>query len=517
MNHLIKRTYLFTGIFCLLLCLLPIGLSQDATESSTQETSVETEATSTTEENTEENTESNVETSTETGTTETDEVVEETMTEEVAEESEPVAEKSEELTEESEPVAEEATEESASVQSTNEETTKVEAEGTPMTESETSGDESTEEDTTVQNTLQNDEEFGIESTEEIPNPEAVEEPAGETPVSEEESTEASAGESEFTTDETADTSEETGATETTETSDEGNEQANQRVITIDYSGGNRKAVDFRYGPWIYTHPDEEGVVGAVGTEENSQLTIYAKEAELKAPEDVLIATAGERVANFTGGVRVSRKRLTAIGEGLEYSEETGFGELSAEDRIDITVLPKENDGDITTITAAAATFDVDTDVSVSRGEVTLESGTQSAEAEEITFEEGLDLAVMTSPDGQVVIKRASDDGELIITADIVRVLTDNKKLMASGNATLVDGSITTTGEVVFFDDAIERAEVFGTPENLAVSIDSEFDVTIKGQRLDQRIDLDLVQILDDTAEIIWDEADFLLTSETSTE
>ena len=517
MNHLIKRTYLFTGICCLLLCLLPIGLSQDATESSTQETSVEKEATSTTEENsgetTEENTESSVETSTETGTTETDEVIEETMTEEVAEESE-------ESTEESEPVVEEATEESASVESTNEETTNVEAEETPMTESETSGDESTEEDTTVQNTLQNDEEFGIESTEEIPNPEAVEEPDAETAVSEEESaegSEASADEvtdNEFTTEEEADTSEETG---TTETSDAGNEQANQRVITIDYSGGNRKAVDFRYGPWIYTHPDEEGVVGAVGTEENSQLTIYAKEAELKAPEDVLIATAGERVANFTGGVRVSRKRLTAIGEGLEYSEETGFGELSAEDRIDITVLPKENDGDITTITAAAATFDVDTDVSVSRGEVTLESGTQSAEAEEITFEEGLDLAVMTSPDGQVVIKRGSDDGELIITADIVRVLTDNKKLMASGNVTLVDGSITTTGEVVFFDDAIERAEVFGTPENLAVSIDSEFDVTIKGQRLDQRIDLDLVQILDDTAEIIWDEADFLLTSETSTE
>jgi len=326
-------------------------------------------------------------------------------------------------------------------------------------------------------------------------------------------------ESSTATESTEDTTTQEDTSDASNTDNSGNQaqdnNASERVITIEYSGGNRKAVDFRYGPWIYSHPNEEGIIGAVGSQGNSQLTVYAKEAELKAPEDVLIATAGERVATFTDGVRVERKRLTALGESLEYSEETGFGELLAQEQIDITVLPKEADGDTTEIQATSATFDVDTDVSVSRGGVTLKSGSQSGEAEEVTFEQGLDLAVMSNPDGQVTLKRSSGDSELTITADSVRVLTESKKLMATGNVKLVDGAITTTGEIVFFDDEIERAEVFGTPDNLAISIDSEFDITIKGQRLEQLIDLDLVEILDETAPSVWDEADFLLTSEMS--
>ena len=546
MKLLFKKAYITIGTGILCMCLLTVGLSQSTAQSTTEnssdtnaETTSESVSTTSTEaatdseekDDTDASAEATKETSADASTdtaTEPDTVTgtEEAETEE-AEVSNTDKATSTEVMEESPAEADEAQVDSESTEEVKESNT-AEDTSTEMTEETQVDGESTEGISVseeVETTSTAADEVSAETADESSTEASAESEAESSSPKLEEEVSQDQSSVEEASDETSGEVEEASETEAeVEVDDTDTKKANERVITIEYSGGTRKAVDFRYGPWIYSHPEDEGIIGKVGVEdeqdkkdEDSQLSVYAKEAELKAPEEVLIATAGERVANFTGGVRVQRKRLIAIGEALEYSEETGFGELSAQERVDITVAPKENDGDITTITAASATFDVDTDVSISRGEVTLESGTQSAEAESITFEQGLDLAVMTSPDSQVVIKRGSGDDEVTITADTVRVLTNSKKLMASGNVTLVDGLIMTTGEVVFFDDEIERAEVFGTAENLAKSVDSEFDVTLTGQRLEQRIDLDLVQILDETAEIIWDEADFLLTSELSTE
>lgn len=512
MTKLFQKNFLqLLAIGCLCLSLLTVGISQDSssatdaiestTETTMEENAQSTEDVSTTDESTEE---TNLETATDSEASENSE----TPTSEEANDTETSSNESEANLEEVD----------SSSDATSEETTETEEATTSTETTETSAtnesDDITTEGTSSEETGSDVNSDNVNTESESDSTEASEDTTSETT----ENTDTEITEEEQPSEEN--TQEEAVEEETSENTEADNsDNSNERVITVEYSGGNRKAVDFRYGPWIYSHPDEEGIIGTVGTDENedSQLFIYAQEAELKAPEDVLIATAGERIATFTGGVRVERKRLTALGEALEYSEETGFGELSAEERIEITVLPKENDGELTEIEADAATFNVDTDVSVSRGGVTLENGSQSAVAEEITFEQGLDLAVITSPEGQVTVTRSNEDGDLIITADTIRVLTENKKLMASGDVTLVDGAITTTGQVVFFDDEIERAEVFGTPDNVAVSIDSEFDVTIKGERLEQRIDLDLVEILDETVPDIWDEVDFLLSSEANSE
>ena len=66
--------------------------------------------------------------------------------------------------------------------------------------------------------------------------------------------------------------------------------ASERLINITYDGGTRNSPDLRYGPYVYAHPDPEGVVAEV-----SNLTIYTQQGELRAPEGVLIAEAeGER-------------------------------------------------------------------------------------------------------------------------------------------------------------------------------------------------------------------------------
>ncbi|MEZ4629388.1 MAG: LptA/OstA family protein [Deinococcales bacterium] len=283
--------------------------------------------------------------------------------------------------------------------------------------------------------------------------------------------------------------------------------SSERLITIEYSGGSRTAPDLRYGPYVYSHPDPEGIVGTV-----SNLNIYGSQAELKAPEGVLIAEAeGQREASFAGGVRVNRGRLNANGDILSYSESTGFGVLAGNEGVHIIVEPSRAESDPAEIQADSATFDVDNDVSVSRGKVLLVNGSQSAEADEVTFEEGRDLAKMVKENGQVTARRQNDDGtELIITADILRVLTDQNKLLAMGNVTLIDGAIRSTGDRVFFDDKLSRAEILGNP---AISVDEENGVELQGPRLEQRTDIDVVQVLDDTAESLWNEEDFILNSE----
>lgn len=286
------------------------------------------------------------------------------------------------------------------------------------------------------------------------------------------------------------------------------EGANERLITITYDGGTRNSPDLRYGPYVYAHPDPEGVVAEV-----SNLTIYTQQGELRAPEGVLIAEAeGERTAGFTGGVRVVQGRLTATGPALEYSEATGRGVMPQETAIVVT--PAERGDDVTNIAADTVTFDVDTDTSVSRGNVTLTSGNQDAEAQELVFEEGRDLAVLTDEGGRAVARRENDDGtSLTITADEIRVLTGSDVLLATGNVEIVDGAVTSTGSTVYYDDETSRAEIIGNP---ARSVDEEFGSTITGGRIEQRTDTDVVRQLSDPTPS-FDAAQFRLTSETEAE
>lgn len=285
----------------------------------------------------------------------------------------------------------------------------------------------------------------------------------------------------------------------------------KRIITIAYDGGNRSAPDLRYGPYQYSHPEEEGLIATV-----SNLTIYGQNAELKAPEGVLISEAeGQRESIFSGGVRVTRGRLTALGKEITYSEQTGFGVLTAEDLVDITIEPKESDEDPAEITAETATFDVDTDISVSRGNVTLINGSQSAQADEMTFEEDRDLAKLVNEVGQVIAtKQDEENGELIINADIMRVLTEEDKLFATGNVTLIDGDITSSGDTIFFDDTASRAEIIGNP---AVSVNAAEGITISGARIEHLTDIDVIELLDDSVPTEFSEVEFLLTSELSEE
>jgi lipopolysaccharide export system protein LptA len=280
--------------------------------------------------------------------------------------------------------------------------------------------------------------------------------------------------------------------------------ADERIITITYDGGTRSSPDLRYGPYVYEHPQPDGVAATV-----SNLEIFAQRGELRAPEGVLIAEAeGQREASFTGGVRVERGRLTATGTTLNYSEATGRGVMP--ERTEILVTPETEDDDEVRITTDEVTFDVDTDTSVSRGNVTLTSGSQSGEAQELTFEEGRDLAVLVSDEGQVTVRRENDDGTfLTITADAVRVLTGEDTLLGVGNVTILDGDITTTGDTVYYDDEAARAEVIGNP---AVSVDEAFGSRITGGRIEQRTDIDSVQQLQDPTPS-FDTAQFDLTSE----
>jgi lipopolysaccharide export system protein LptA len=284
------------------------------------------------------------------------------------------------------------------------------------------------------------------------------------------------------------------------------QDSERRIISIDSSGGTQSG-NLRFGPIEYRHPNPEGIVATVST-----LTIYAQLAELRGPEGeqmTLTDARGRRFATFTEGVRVTRGRLDATGPELFYSEEAGLGTLSGS--INITVAPQAVDEAPVLIRADSTEFDVDNDVSISRGNVQLENGRQSAEADELLFEEERNLARLVREGMQVTAVRIDDDGnELVISADEIRVLTDEDKLFARGNVTIIDGDITSQGDIVFFDDTTSRAEVIGNP---ATSVDRANDVEVSGARLEQLIDLSIVRVLDATVPPLADETDFQLTSE----
>jgi len=282
--------------------------------------------------------------------------------------------------------------------------------------------------------------------------------------------------------------------------------SDNRIITIDGSGGTQRG-NLRSGPIIYEHPDPQGIRATVST-----LTILGSFVELSAPEGTSISRGGQRVARFQGGVDVERGRLTATGPDLEYDEATGLGVLGQQ--ASVTVAPTEDGDEPVLITADQVAFDVDTDRSTSTGSVHLVNGNQTADADQLVFEEDANLGVLTSADGQAVITRLDEDGStMTITADEIRVLTDVNRLYARGNVTVVDGSITSTGAVVFFDDETGIAEVIGDTANPARSVDADSGASLVTDRIKQDIEFDFFEAIDASVPSEFDPAAFALRGE----
>jgi lipopolysaccharide transport protein LptA len=286
-------------------------------------------------------------------------------------------------------------------------------------------------------------------------------------------------------------------------------QTNQkRVITIDDSGGTQSG-NLRFGPIVYEHPDPFGIKATVST-----LTIYGHHAVLKAPDGVSIFKGGQRTATFDGGVKVERGRLTATGPALTYSEATGLGTLQG--GADVTVAPEKQGGDPVKITADQVQFDVDTDRSTSSGHVSLVNGNQAAKAGTLVFEEKRNLGQLTEKGGQATITRTDADGKkLVITADEIRVLTDQKKLYATGNVTVVDGTITSKGATVFFDDTKAIAEVLGSSGHPATAVDSKNGSSLRADRIKQDVKYDYFEAIDASAPSQFDKAAFDMTPPTA--
>jgi len=287
------------------------------------------------------------------------------------------------------------------------------------------------------------------------------------------------------------------------------QDSEKRIISIDSSGGTQTG-NLRYGPIVFEHPDPEGIKAVV-----SNLEIYANKAELRGPETegerlTLAKAKGQRIAIFPNGVRIIRSRLEASGPVLSYNEATGLGVLTG--GVDIVVSPKDetSDAEPVFINANQVEFDVDTDISISKGEVSLVNGKQKAEADELEYEEDRTLGVLSCEE-ICTATRLDDDGTVVtITAKEIRVLTDSNLLYATGDVTVIDANLITSGDSVFFDDEKNVAEITGSP---AVSVDSTEGVTVRGDRLLQDIEYDVVEVIDASVKSEFSKDSFILTRE----
>lgn len=218
--------------------------------------------------------------------------------------------------------------------------------------------------------------------------------------------------------------------------------------------------DLRSGPLTFRGNPVKATV--------SSLQIQAAQAVMVAPAGTPLTEArGKRTTTFTGSVGVTRGRLSARGEKLAYSEASGQGVLSGNPSA--TFAPeKKEDGDSVSIKAAQMSLDVDNNVSTSTGGVALTNGPQSGRAEKLVFDEDRELAQLT---GTPSLTRAArgNQKELVMTGQEVRALTKSKTLYVRGGVKLVQGTTTTTGDAVFYDDKKNVAYVVGN----AVSVDSK--------------------------------------------
>ncbi|WP_034385925.1 hypothetical protein [Deinococcus sp. YIM 77859] len=257
--------------------------------------------------------------------------------------------------------------------------------------------------------------------------------------------------------------------------------AENRIINI--QGAPRG--DLRNGPLTFTGSPVKATV--------STLQIQAAQATLAAPAGMPLTNAkGKRTANFTDGVVVTRGRLTAKGGKLTYSEASGQGVLSVNPTA--TFVPEDrSNGDTVTISAGQMSLDVDNNLSTSTGNVRLTNGNQSGRAERLVFDEDQELAQLT---GSPTLTRAAkgNQKELTISGQEVRARTGEKLLYVRGGVRLVQGSLTTTGDAVYYDDKKNVAYVVGN----AVSVDSKTRVTVRAPAsgaLEQRTDLARVRAL----------------------
>lgn len=257
-------------------------------------------------------------------------------------------------------------------------------------------------------------------------------------------------------------------------------QANSNRI-INIQGAPRG--DLRNGPITFTGNPVRATV--------STLSITAKEARLAAPQgQTIVGSQGKRNSRFIGDVRVQRGRLSAQGENLVYNEGTGQGVLS--DNARASFAP-ENRGDTVQIKAQSMSLDVDNNVSTSKGSVVLRQGNQSAAASQLVFDEDRELGVLTGGP-RLRQEAAGGQKDIVITGNEVRALTKNETVYVKGNVKLVQGSITTTGNALFYDDTKNVAYVVGN----AVSRDSSNGTTVRAPAsgaLEQRTDLARVRTL----------------------
>ena len=246
--------------------------------------------------------------------------------------------------------------------------------------------------------------------------------------------------------------------------------------------------DLRNGPYNYTGKAGAAVKATVGT-----VSIAAPQASMKAPAGTPMANAeGKRSADFTGGVTVLRGRLTARGAALNYSEATGQGVLTGTPSAVFT--PEKKGDDPVNIAAANMSLDVDTNMSTSTGNVKLVSGVQTGRADKVVFDEGKELGLLT---GNMSLSRAATAKakELNVVGTEARILTKGKLLYVVGKVKLTQGTSTTTGDAVYYDDARNVAYVVGN----AVSVDSKTGTTVRARAsgaLEQRTDLGRVRAVD---------------------
>ncbi|MBB5235768.1 LptA/OstA family protein [Deinococcus budaensis] len=261
----------------------------------------------------------------------------------------------------------------------------------------------------------------------------------------------------------------------------------KRIINI--QGAPRG--DLRTGPLTFSGNPVKATV--------SSLQIQAAQATLAAPPGTPLTTAkGKRTASFKDNVLVTRGRLTAKGGQLAYNEATGQGVMSAGPTA--TFVPEDkSSGDTVNISATQMSLDVDNNVSTSTGNVRLTNGNQSGRADRLIFDEDRELAQLT---GNPTLTRAAkgNQKELTITAQEVRARTAANTLYVRGGVRLVQGTLTTTGNAVYYDDKKNVAYVVGN----AVSVDSKSKVTVRAPAsgyLEQRTDLARVRALNSAYQI----------------
>lgn len=261
----------------------------------------------------------------------------------------------------------------------------------------------------------------------------------------------------------------------------------KRIINI--QGAPRG--DLRTGPLTFSGNPVKATV--------SSLQIQAAQATLAAPAGTPLTTAkGKRTASFKDNVLVTRGRLTARGGQLAYSEATGQGVMSANPTATFVPEDKSN-GDTVNISAAQMSLDVDNNVSTSTGNVRLTNGNQSGRADRLIFDEDRELAQLT---GNPTLTRAAkgNQKELVMTGQEVRARTAANTLYVRGGVRLVQGTLTTTGNAVYYDDKKNVAYVVGN----AVSVDSRSKVTVRAPAsgyLEQRTDLARVRALNSAYQI----------------